>query len=178
MSSEKHRIYGLICMLFAICFFSCNQEKANDSQKKYSNKKQQLIEVNRILVKKDQQRIKGYLKRQNIEMQATETGLWYTMEIVGAGRKAEDGKRATINYRISLLGGRECYSSMEDGSKTFTIGRGGVESGLEEGILLMSEGGKALFIMPPHLAHGLPGDENRIPARATILYEVELLSID
>ena len=54
---------------------------------------------------------------------------------------------------------------------------GGVESGLEEGILLMKTGGKAKFILPPHLAYGLPGDGKKIPARAILVYDVELLSI-
>jgi FKBP-type peptidyl-prolyl cis-trans isomerase len=52
-----------------------------------------------------------------------------------------------------------------------------VESGLEEGILLLQEGDKARFIMPPHLAHGLIGDRDKIPARATIIYDLELVSL-
>ena len=64
-------------------------------------------------------------------------------------------------------------------SKQFRIGQGGVESGLEEGVLLLlHEGDKATFIMPPHLAHGLPGDGNRIPARSIIVYEVELVKVE
>jgi FKBP-type peptidyl-prolyl cis-trans isomerase len=64
-----------------------------------------------------------------------------------------------------------------DDPKTFLIGQGGVESGLEEGILLLQEGDKARFIMPPHLAHGLIGDRDKIPARATIIYDLELVSL-
>jgi FKBP-type peptidyl-prolyl cis-trans isomerase len=79
---------------------------------------------------------------------------------------------------VSLLDGTECYNSDREGPKIFTIGRGGVESGLEEGILLMKEGSRAKFIMPPYLAHGLPGDGKRIPARAIIVYDVELISLN
>jgi FKBP-type peptidyl-prolyl cis-trans isomerase FkpA len=57
------------------------------------------------------------------------------------------------------------------------VGRGGVESGLEEGILLLNEGGRAQFIMPPHLAHGLIGDDNQIPSRSIILYEIEVVEV-
>ena len=42
----------------------------------------------------------------------------------------------------------------------------------------MHEGDKARFIMPPHLAHGLLGDNHKIPARAIIIYEVELIKLD
>jgi len=178
MSSWKPEIYSFTWIFFVLFAFSCRQNKPVDEQEKYNETKKQMIGVNRILVKKDQQRIKGYLERQNIEMHETGTGLWYSVEIPGDGPKAEAGKRATIHYKISLLDGTECYNSEKDGLKTFTIGRGRVESGLEEGILLLNEGGIASFIMPPHLAHGLPGDGNRIPARAIIVYHVELLTID
>jgi FKBP-type peptidyl-prolyl cis-trans isomerase len=57
------------------------------------------------------------------------------------------------------------------------LGHSTEESGLEQGILMMQEGDKARFILPPHLAHGLLGDENMIPARSIIVYEVELLDI-
>jgi len=53
-----------------------------------------------------------------------------------------------------------------------------VESGLEEGILLLRVGDKATFIMPPHLAHGLQGDGDRIPARSIIMYDVLLLKVE
>lgn len=165
-------------LLFAFCLFSCKNQKTVNKQEEHKTTKDELIKVNRILVMKDQQRIKGYLERHDIQMQQTETGLWYFIAEKGSGPKAESGKQATINYRIGLLDGTECYNSEEDGPKSFTIGRGGVESGLEEGILLLNEGGKANFIMPPYLAHGLPGDGKRIPARAVIVYDVELVSID
>jgi FKBP-type peptidyl-prolyl cis-trans isomerase len=42
---------------------------------------------------------------------------------------------------------------------------------------MLREGDKARFILPPHIAHGLLGDENRIPPRSVIVYEVELLNI-
>jgi len=178
MSFVKNKKYYFLLVLFALCLISCRNQNTVDRQKEHNTTKDELIEVNRILVIKDQQRIKGYLERNNIKMQQTKTGLWYLIVEQGEGPKAESGKRATINYRIGLLDGTECYNSKEDGPKSFVIGRGGVESGLEEGILLMNEGGKANFILPPYLAHGLPGDGNRIPARAIIIYDVELVSID
>ncbi len=166
-------------MVFLVSLlFSCRRENPPVSEENYRATKDQMIEINRLLVKKDRQRIIGYLERQDLTMKESETGLWYTIEVEGDGLDASTGRRAAINYKISLLDDTECYNSDEDGPKTFTIGRGGVESGLEEGILLLREGGKARFIMPPYLAHGLPGDGNRIPARAIIVYDVQLISIE
>ena len=61
--------------------------------------------------------------------------------------------------------------------KVFLVGQGGVESGLEEGVLLLKQGSKATFLMPPHLAHGLVGDDDRIPARAILKYKVEVVDV-
>ena len=110
-------------------------------------------------------------------MSTTETGLWYQIYEHGTGDSARNGLIASLKYTVSLLDGTLCYTSDSTGEKTFLIGQGGVESGLEEGILLMRCGDKARFIMPPHLAHGLPGDNDKIPPRSTIVYQVELLNL-
>src|SRR5690554_7176596 len=49
------------------------------------------------------------------------------------------GKVVSLNYEIRLLDGTLCYSSDEDGMKVFLVGQGGVESGLEEGVLRSEE---------------------------------------
>ncbi len=110
-------------------------------------------------------------------MKRTETGLYYMIHEHGTGPRAERGLYATIDYAVYLLNGTLCYASDSLNPKQFLIGQGGVESGLEQGILLLREGDKARFIMPPHLAHGLLGDDHKIPGRSVILYELEVLDI-
>ena len=112
-------------------------------------------------------------------MKETSSGLWYAIT-PGAGRykNVQTGMLVTLKYRVSLLNGNICYNSDSLGVKQFIVGKGGVESGLEEGILLLKQGDKALFIMPPHLAHGLQGDGNKIPQRAIIVYDVDLLKAE
>lgn len=159
-------------------FIACKSEPANDEGENLYENQEKLIEVNKILVKKDAEKITAFIERQGWIMNETQTGLWYMIYLRGNGAEAKPGLIATINYKISLLDGTMCYSSDDTGSRQFKIGQGGVESGLEEGILMMHEGDKARFIMPPHLAHGLLGDNNKIPARAIIIYEVELIKLD
>ena len=48
---------------------------------------------------------------------------------------------------------------------------------LEEGILLLKEGDRAKFIIPSHLAFGLLGDMKKIPAKAVLVYDIELIKI-
>ena len=162
--------------MMSICSCSGSQNRNNNNQ---SNQipLETYIKVNRSLVAKEQTKIKAYLDSQNIKMNRTGTGLWYVIDDPGEGGQVKRGEIVTIDYQVKLLDGTICYDSDESGPREFEVGRGGVESGLEEGILLLKEGSKARFIMPPHLAHGLVGDDDKIPARAIIRYEVEVVDI-
>ncbi len=173
MSDFKKIIYALIFVLA-----SCSGGKVKmPAEKPKGASEETLIEANRVLIKKDQQRIIGYVKRMGWNMKETDTGLWYEILESGTGDSIVAGNRVSIDYTISLLDGTVCYSSDDEGLKEFTVGRGGVESGLEQGILLCKNKTKARFVMPPYLAYGLPGDGERIPARAIIIYEITVKSI-
>ena len=136
-----------------------------------------LIKANKGLVTKDQELIANYVANKSWNMSKSNTGLWYEIIKEGDGQKAVIGKIIHLRYEVRLIDGTNCYSSDSLGIKSFKIGHGGVESGLEEGILMLKEGGFARFILPPHLAFGLLGDENKIPPRATIVYNVEMLKL-
>ncbi|MFO7658240.1 MAG: FKBP-type peptidyl-prolyl cis-trans isomerase [Bacteroidales bacterium] len=168
----------IILLVVLVLGFSCrqNHEKKDKSGLPVTN--EDLIRANKVLVKKDAAKIAAFVERHNWEMQQTKTGLWYMVYEHGKGEQTSPGDIVTIYFNVSLLDGTECYNSDTQGPKEFKIGQGGVESGLEEGILLLRVGDKARFIMPPHLAHGLIGDNNKIPARAILLYEVELMALN
>jgi len=137
-----------------------------------------LVGANRLLVQKDREKIVSYLLQNNLALKETASGLWYGITQQGSGTKVQENMLVTLKYRVSLLDGTKCYDSDSLGVKHFMVGQGGVESGLEEGVLMLNEGSKALFIMPPHLAHGLPGDGIRIPARSVIVYDIDLLKVE
>ncbi|MBN2274403.1 MAG: FKBP-type peptidyl-prolyl cis-trans isomerase [Bacteroidales bacterium] len=171
--------YSIIYFVFLFLIITgCRKQEKTVSEEEFRKTKEALVGANRILVKKDAEKIKAYIKRRNWEMQETASGLWYMITDEGHGNNITQGKQVTLNYSLELLDGTHCYSSDSLGMKQFRVGQGGVESGLEEGILLLKEGSKAHFIMPPHLAHGLPGDGNRIPARSVIIYEVEVVNME
>lgn len=173
MSVLKFILYTTVFFLF---LSSCKNE-AKENKGKQSDQQEALLRVNKYLLKQDADAVKGYITRHGWNMTQTKTGLWYEIIEKGTGSKAETGKIAMLAYKLWLLDGTLLYSSESTGNKSFTLGKGGVEPGLEQGVLLMNEGDKARFIMLPHLAYGLIGDEKRIPARATIVYEVQLLKI-
>lgn len=174
----NHFLKYLFISFILIVFITCkNEETKKLSDKEIREQKEIMVRVNKYLIKKDVELIESYIERRGWEMEVTESGLFYQIYEHGDGEAAVSGKYATINYIVSLLDGTVCYHSDDSGPKKFLIGRSNEESGLEQGVLMMHVGDKARFIMPPHLAHGLLGDEDRIPPRSIIVYEVELLEI-
>ena len=139
--------------------------------------KEPLIEANKELVKSEEEQINDYIARYKWKMATTESGLRYLIYKKSKGEKAKTGHIATINYTVELLNGELCYSSEINGPKKFVIGSGEVESGLNEAILLLKVGDRAKFIIPSHLAFGLAGDNDKIPFRATLIYDIELLEL-
>lgn len=138
--------------------------------------KKPLLQANKGLVAKENAAIDAYVLRRNWQMQKSGSGLRYLIYKNGTGALAIAGKYALINYKITLLDGTECYRS-QDKPERFLIDKDNVESGLHEAIKLMHEGDKAIIILPPHLAHGLIGDQAKIPPLSTIIYDVELVAV-
>lgn len=166
-----------LVILSAILLFSCENEKHKLTDSDYGKFKKPLEGANKILVEKDRIRIEKYCERRNWDMKETGTGLFYDIYFKGDGDTAKKGDIAKINATVSLLDGTQCYSSDSLGPNIFKIGRAEVESGLEEGILLMQVGDKAHFILPPYMAYGIIGDEYKIPPLSIIVYDVELLEL-
>lgn len=173
------RIYHIVSVIFLLVIVSCSNEREKNNVKviDVDSLKTPLTNVNKQLVKNEDEQIRNLIQRYGWKMSETGTGLRYLIYKNGNGEKAAAGKIAKINFEVRLITGDLCYSSKTDGSKEFLIGKSNEISGLEEGILLMKVGDKAKFIIPSHLAFGLLGDEDKIPKRATLIYDVELLEI-
>jgi FKBP-type peptidyl-prolyl cis-trans isomerase len=92
----------------------------------------------------DEQKVIGrYVEEHKLDMNRTQTGLWYAISEPGSGDKIVSGKVVTLNYEIRLLDGTLCYSSQRDGQKVFLV-----------------------------------GDDDQIPSRAILRYEVEVSNVE
>jgi FKBP-type peptidyl-prolyl cis-trans isomerase len=112
------------------------------------------------------------------------SGLKYVSIKDGDGKKPIDGQRVKVTYVGKLLNG-QVFQAMEPGDVfMFKIGDPGIIKGWSEGFKLMSQGEKGILIVPPFLGYGSKGqkdldDETKymIPPNATLIFEVELISI-
>ncbi len=139
--------------------------------------KKPLEEANKVLVQTEAEDIEHYIKRHKWQMKETGSGLRLMVYEHGNGKPVETGKVIRCNYETGLLTGKTCYTSEELGPKEFLVGRGGVESGLEEAVLHLREGDRAKIILPSHLAFGLLGDDDCIPKKAVVVYDLEVISV-
>ncbi len=95
---------------------------------------------------------------------------------VGTGKAAKNGDEVAVNYRGTLLNGFLFDESKSD-PFSFGLGAGKVIKGWDEGIVGMKVGGKRQLTIPAALAYGKRGSPPKIPADATLKFDVELLEI-
>ena len=108
----------------------------------------------------------------------TTSGLDYVEVEAGTGAQAEAGKTVAVHYTGRFQDGKVFDSSISRGEPIeFQLGKGNVIKGWDEGIALMKVGGKAQFIIPPGLAYGERGAGGVIPPNATLVFDVELVSV-
>lgn len=171
---EKLFMYFVLCLVIASCGSGDAEKKKEINPSLF---KEQLVKVNKYELEKETDEINQYIKRNGWEMKSTGTGLRYLQLKKGEGSKPLSGDFVKVNYKISLLDGTLCYSSDKNGAQEFKVEQDNVESGVHEAILLMQVGEKAKFILPSYMAHGLHGDENKIPPLSAIIVDIELLEI-
>lgn len=124
-----------------------------------------------------QEHIKEYL-RGDADYLSTKSGLRYIIEQEGDGRLPQKGKKVDIHFAGFLNNGEEFISSFRKGeSVSFPIGKGYVVKGLDEGLSLLKEGGKAILFIPPELGYGEKGYAPNIPGQAELVIYVEMLKV-
>lgn len=170
--------YIIVLLLISLMLSACNGGEDNGNVTQivdYQQQKESIEKANRYLVAKENEEIKDYIERRGLNFERTGTGLAYCILNQGKGLQIKRNEVISIEYEVRLLTGDVLYSSKQDGIKTFTVSKGGVESGLEEAVSYMRHGDVAEVVIPSHLAHGLIGDGNKVPPRATLIYKIKIL---
>ena len=158
----------LLCLtLFAgLILVSCTEStKNNRVTDNIKMTDDTLVNYNLRIVETESQAIDDFIGRYHWKMTTSQTGLRYMIIKTGEGPKPGQGQVAVLRYDLKLLTGESVYSSAATGPMEFVIGTGSVVNGLEEGVLMLRQGGSAKLIVPSHLAFGLLGDMKKIPEK-------------
>lgn len=111
------------------------------------------------------------------EVIVTESGLQYKILEPGQGDSPGPADVATVHYRGTLLDGTQFDSSYDRGEPaSFPVG--GVIPGWTEALQLMKPGAKWQLFIPAELAYGERGAGQDIGPNATLLFDVELISVE
>jgi len=118
-------------------------------------------------------------------MTTTPSGLQYDDTTLGDGTEAVQGQRVKVHYTGWLHDpaapngrGARFDSSKDRGDPFgFPLGAGNVIRGWDEGVQGMKVGGTRVLLIPPELGYGARGAGGVIPPNATLVFEVELLSV-
>lgn len=106
------------------------------------------------------------------------SGLEFVLRAPGTGEVAHVGQEVVVNYDGRLLDGTPFDSSYKRGVPfTFRLGAGMVIRGWDDAFLTMRKGEKRTLIIPYWLGYGVSGKPPSIPAKATLVFEVELIDI-
>ena len=169
---SKWSLIGIILL-----FLSCQTPVQEETQQNADPYAKSLLNVNKYMQERNRELILAFLDRTGWAMYETSSGLWYMILEQGGGARPGIDHMVVYAYETRLMNGELCYSADTIDPKKIVIGKGSVEAGIEEGLQLIGEGGKARLIVPPYLAHGNFGDREKIPGSAILLVDLEVVEL-
>ena len=108
--------------------------------------------------------------------------LKYTDKVIGTGAQAVKGAEVVVHYSgwIYKNGakGKMFDTSLRGKPFSFQLGTNDIIEGWNRGIEGMRVGGKRELVIPPNLGYGKQGSPPDIPPNSTLLFEVELISVN
>jgi len=131
-----------------------------------------------VVAKKNKEQGDSFLaeNKKKEGVKTLQSGLQYKVIKVGAGKKPKLNDYVTTHYRGTLIDGTEFDSSYKRGQPaTFQVS--GVIPGWTEALQLMETGAKWQLFIPSNLAYGERGSGGVIGPNATLIFEIELISI-
>lgn len=113
-------------------------------------------------------------KRKERAVPTLPNGLGIEDLVEGEGEECPKGATITIHYRGTLMSGKEFDSTTGGEPATFPLRR--LIVGWQEGIPGMKPGGKRKLTIPWAMGYGAAGSPPDIPAKADLIFEIELIS--
>lgn len=188
---EKHSVFGKVVSGMDVVnsieqddlIETLKIKRVGKEAKKFKAGKIFSAEIEKIKAKEKAEMVirNGKFKEENMETYPnavqTESGLLYIHTKVGSGNSPKKGDQVELHYTGYLPDGNKFESSHDRAAPfKFEYKVQPVMPGWEEGISLMKEGGETKIIMPHWLGFG-PQGKGVIPPNATLVFELELVSV-
>lgn len=167
----------LPAVLLVLLISACNPPVQELHEAQPDQVSEQFVKANLYMQQRHQDHIAAFVERLEWEAEVTPTGLWIVVESQGEGEDIRENSQVSFTFESTLLDGSPCYNTGTGNPKQITVGKGGVESGVEQGLVFLKEGSEAVFLIPPHLGHGNFGDRDRIPGNSVLIYRLKVLEV-
>lgn len=169
----------LLSAFVLLVFCSCSEQSPKPVQPASDRQiKESLERANRYLVNDEEEDIDNYVRRHQLDMVATGTGLRYQIVEKGKDELIREGQTVTMDYVLYDLLGDVVYSSDSEGPMRMVVGHSDKVTGLDEAMRCLHEGDGVWVIIPSHLGYGLLGDQNAVPSRATLIYYLKITKVE
>ena len=107
------------------------------------------------------------------------SGVWTLVIEEGQGERARAGNTVTLHATGWLADGTRFWSSRDGDGAPMVNKVTGFVKGFTHGLMTMKDGGKSMLVFPGRLGYGPDGNPGAgIPANATLIFEVELISVE
>lgn len=119
------------------------------------------------------------IKKEFPNAKQSESGLVYIIENQGTGDTPKKGDNLTVHYRGTLrLGGKQFDSSYDRNQPmSFVFKQMRMIPGFEEGLEMLSNGGKAKLFIPYYAAYGAQGHPGSIPPYSDLVFDIEIVDL-
>jgi FKBP-type peptidyl-prolyl cis-trans isomerase FkpA len=144
-----------------------------------------MLDTSGAQMKLDEALIKAYIKKNKLNAQRTENGVYYVIKKDGEGETASPGDTVAVSYTGKLLNDT-IFDSSNGRPFSLVIGVGQVIPGWDEALTKLKKGSVATIIIPSPLAYGKQGakDRNspdpngyRIPPSAPLVFDIEVMDL-
>jgi FKBP-type peptidyl-prolyl cis-trans isomerase FkpA len=128
-------------------------------------------------VNKEQLQIQGWINRYGKKFTETSTGVHiHEIQQGDSSKTIQNEDVLTVQYTLTLLNGDTITPSTILPS-TIKVNKDNKESGLHEALTKLHKNTEAIVIIPSYRAHGLMGDNDKIPFLTTIIYQIKIIDV-
>ncbi|MDR1725662.1 MAG: FKBP-type peptidyl-prolyl cis-trans isomerase [Bacteroidales bacterium] len=183
---KYNTIFLFLLFLLASCGKNYNESDAivyNSVKTQYEKTKENktdeaILNINKILSEKEANQIKGYIERRGWKMKIEHGVFIERLKSSTSKITINDSSVVKLEYTLSLINGKNIYSSKKNGIKKIIFGISDKEPvGLLYILKTMKNGDEANIIIPSYLAYGLYGDGKNIPRHATLVYWIKIIDV-
>lgn len=153
--------------------FSATEKNFQQLQTKEKNK-------TKIGLKQELKQFHIYVKKNYPKAKQTKSGLYFVVKKKGSGKIPKKGDLISAHYELKLTNSDKIISSSRKQKKPLSVavGVGHVIKAWDEALLTMQVGERRILIAPYYLAYGEKGRPPIIPAKAALVFDIELLKIN